>query len=754
MNADDDKSGMPAPGETPLPDDMDMEAYLRNAPTLTRFLEDDGELPLPSGNHLNSDPDTSPMAGQDLGPPLTDPSVDMFLKEMSGQDGIEEGELGAEDLWEEAIEYALREDDAVDVTILDEDLEETADPQIEYAVGNDEQDVEAEEETGSDAVSDEEETEILSEILQNLTNSPDPSTSTTDDEIEDLETAETDDFVEESRAEEEGAKDEVLEEEEPLILDDLVLEDDGDEDAPDTAITDTAITDAEITDPDTLEPEIAAPPKPTMRLVAKPIKAMAKRAPSNAASRARLVGETDAAIEPAAEAEISATERLRMAVRDQQAGNLVSARGHYEELLKTHPNLSAAWLNLGVLLRQTGYLESAIIYLRRGVMLSPDDGHAWSNLGNALRSANRLDEASRAHRRAVELSPSSPQTHYNLALVARDLGDLDSAAKAFQTADDLNYQSPDLGWDTALNTLLSGDLEAGFPAYEARFKLAGNPEQHSGLPRWQGEDDPECRVLVHAEQGFGDTIQFARYLPQLAEKVGQVTFEVQEPLIRLLNESPHFDGITFIARDTPLPEVDFQIPLLSLPQYFPVDEISLRETNTYITSERALPDAPTTEEFALGVAWAGKPKHKNDRNRSIHLKNFDKILDFPGTRIHSFQLGDAAAQISELSLDVVLTDLTPHLSDFSDTAAWLNQMDLVITVDTSLAHLAGAMGRPVWLLLPFAPDWRWQLWRSDTPWYPEMTLFRQTSPGDWSDVFQRVRLALIKKLQERQQSDQ
>lgn len=454
---------------------------------------------------------------------------------------------------------------------------------------------------------------------------------------------------------------------------------------------------------------------------------------------------------PRSEADAAAIQaHLTRAVTAHRAGDLGEARRAYLTVMRLVPELPAPWVNMGVMLRQSGHIDAAIVHLRRGVMLAPDDGQAWSNLGNALRSANRLDDAKRAQDRAVDLKPEAPQIHYNLGLAARDLGDTTLAERCFERARLLGYDNPaELAWDRALNTLLRGDLEAGFRGYEARWEMHPHLVRHADLPRWDGVPDRKKTLLVHAEQGLGDTIQFCRYLTRLRGMVGQIVFEVQGPLERLLRQSPAFDGITIIARDAPLPEAHCQIPLLSLPALFPLDEDMLGKGVPYIDAGAgAQGDPPSRANLNVGMVWSGKPSHRNDRNRSIPLTKFMRVLDLPDIAFHSLQVGPAREQIAACHLDPVIIDHTAEIVDFADTARLVSTLDLLITVDTSVAHLAGAMGRPVWLLLPFAPDWRWQLWRNDSPWYPAMTIFRQTSPGDWDDVFARVRAALIRTLRQ------
>lgn len=429
-----------------------------------------------------------------------------------------------------------------------------------------------------------------------------------------------------------------------------------------------------------------------------------------------------------------------------RANRLEEAEHVYRDILAQSPGFAPAWINLGVLMRRRGQLEPAVLYLRRGLALRPDDGPSWSNLGNALRALGRLKDAEFAHRRALELSAERPETHYNLGLCLRDRGMLDMAGQAFRRATLLGYEGPDLAWDECLNHLLAGDLREGFGRYDSRWSLPQSPPQHVGIPSWDGAE-MSGRLLVYAEQGLGDSLQFCRYLPMVKERVGEVTFECQPQLFRLLKSSPAFDGVEFIARGLdPLPEVEAAAALLSLPHLCGThDEADIPATPPYLVPPKTnIPVIRKTDtgRRRIGLVWAGKPSHNNDRNRSARLDLFAPLFDIPGCHFLSLQMGDAAAQVENFELAPVLQDLTPHIRDFADTAALIQDLDLVITVDTSTAHLAGALDKPVWVMLPFAPDWRWQLHRSDSPWYPSMTLFRQSSPGDWTEVMDRLRAHL------------
>jgi hypothetical protein len=352
----------------------------------------------------------------------------------------------------------------------------------------------------------------------------------------------------------------------------------------------------------------------------------------------------------------------------------------------------------------------------------------------------------------LELSSNSAQLHYNMALAQRDLGELDEAMDAFRRAEILGYRKPELTWDRSLTQLLMGDYENGFKNYEARWSLPGAKRRDAGLPDWDGVPlEKGQRLLVWAEQGFGDTLHFARYVPMLrAQGLARVIFEVQGPLARLLQRAPAFRGINVVARGVPRPDAAAQVPLLSLPRLLRTRAQTIPADGPYITPPSDIP-APYLRSGVLnvGLCWAGKPSHRNDRNRSVGAAGFVSLIDLPGASFHSLQKGPGARQIAEEGLSALVNDMGSTLSDFAETAAAIAPLDLIITVDTAIAHLAGAMGKTVWVLLPYAPDWRWMMAREDSPWYPTMTIFRQDTPGDWDPVLADVRAALAGEITEK-----
>ncbi|NKB55174.1 MAG: tetratricopeptide repeat protein [Alphaproteobacteria bacterium] len=444
---------------------------------------------------------------------------------------------------------------------------------------------------------------------------------------------------------------------------------------------------------------------------------------------------------------------FRMAVQHQQAGSNTEAVRIYQQILAADPAYAPAWINLGVALRTLGRIEAGVACLQRGVTLKPGDAAALSNLGNALRAAGRLDEARDSHLAAIELDPSGGSFTYNLGLVLRDLGDLDDAIAQFDAAEGKGYQPAELKWDRALALLLRGDLPRGFAEYEWRWQIPdAKPRDFSGLA-WNGERLDGKTLQVYAEQGFGDTIQFVRYLPLLADRAERIVFECQEPLARLFRDSPVCRDVTVVARDVDaLPEYDAHVALLSVAHFLKTDMESVPAEIPYLT-----PPADTSrvmkrgDGLRVGIVWAGKPSHRNDRNRSLPLSALAPLFETAGADFYSLQLGDPADTIAPLGFSALVADLRPGIRDFADSAGLISSLDLMISADTAPAHLAGALGVPVWTLLPFAPDWRWLTNREDTPWYPSMRLFRQTRPRHWDDVVEQLCKALAQRVAQEKQ---
>ncbi|MCH8036190.1 MAG: hypothetical protein IIC53_03595, partial [Proteobacteria bacterium] len=315
------------------------------------------------------------------------------------------------------------------------------------------------------------------------------------------------------------------------------------------------------------------------------------------------------------------------------------------------------------------------------------------------------------------------------------------AVASFHKALDIEPDYADAHHNFSLTLLLQGDFPNGFEQYEWRRRTKMCPRRVFAQPEWDGGPFPGRTLLLHAEQGLGDTLHFIRYAPLVRDLGGRVVIECQKPLADLLGSVAGIDAI--VPEGNPLPPFDLHTPLLSLPHLLGTTEATVPTAVPYLSPEPGAVEVwrhrvGRGEELKVGLVWAGSPGHKNDRNRSISLERLRPLLDVPGIRFFALQVGERASDIEAVGLQGLIDDISPDLNDFADTAAALSVLDLLISVDTAPAHLAGALGRPVWLLLPFVPDWRWMMDREDSPWYPTMRLFRQPMRSDWLSVIHRI----------------
>jgi tetratricopeptide (TPR) repeat protein len=429
-----------------------------------------------------------------------------------------------------------------------------------------------------------------------------------------------------------------------------------------------------------------------------------------------------------------------------EMGDTAAAAASYRFALRLNPKCASAYTNLGALCQELGDLDTAAALQRQALRLSPDMLDAHVNMGVVYSKQGNMAEAIACFQRALAQDPNYAAAHCNLGFALAKLGDLRGAEGSYRRA--LACQ-PDLAIAQvclATTHMVQGNLAAGWPEYEARWKTSEFRafRRSFAQPLWRGEALHGARILLHAEQGLGDTIQFVRYAPAVAALGGEVILEVQPQLRRFLD---HVPGVTrTITRGEPFPEFAWQCPLLSLPLAFQTELSSIPAKVPYLqadqTGARAWAGRLAGEGLRIGIAWAGNPKHSRDRQRSLALAQLEPLTHIKGTTFYSLQKGAAAAQLRELPATMKVHDLEAQVEDFADTAAIVANLDLVISVDTALAHLAGAMGKPVWILLHCMPDWRWLLNREDSLWYPTARLFRQTTPDNWQGVIDRLRMEL------------
>jgi tetratricopeptide (TPR) repeat protein len=420
-------------------------------------------------------------------------------------------------------------------------------------------------------------------------------------------------------------------------------------------------------------------------------------------------------------------------------GELDAARAFYERALAQRPDRVESHNGLGVVLRDQGLLEEAVACYERALALVPDHPETHTNLGLALADLGRQEEALEHYNKALAVQPDRAETHYNLGIALMGQGRHDDALASYGRALALKPDYAQAHLNRGIALLRTGQFDEGWDEYEWRFPVAGYRRDFD-RPLWSGEPLAGRTILVHAEQGFGDTLQFVRYVPAVAERGGRVVLEVQEPILRLART---IEGVSqVVAAGDPLPEFDCHCPLLSLPRVFKTNLTNIPDALPYLRVPaeasaawiRRIGSRPGPK---VGVVWAGTAVG------AIDLRLLRPLWEVKGVSWFSLQVGDRSGDISLLD-GVEIADLSPWLTDFAETAAAVRELDLVISVDTSVAHLAGSLGSPIWLLLPYASEWRWLLEREDSPWYPTARLFRQKKTGDWPGLAREVAAALAK----------
>ena len=417
-----------------------------------------------------------------------------------------------------------------------------------------------------------------------------------------------------------------------------------------------------------------------------------------------------------------------------------AARRCYDRAIELAPDLPEAHCHLSNALYDLGLLTGALAAAETAMTLRPDYADAHSNRGNALLALERYDEAEAAYRNAIRICPDMAAFHSNLGSVLTAQRRLPEALAAQRQALALDPDFVDARYNHAFSLLLDGQFDPGWSLYEARWELPWNPPRPFSQPRWNGEPLTGRTILLHAEQGLGDMLQMARYIPMVAARGGHIILEVHQPLVRLFAGIP--GAGTVLPLGGQLPPFDLHCPMFSLPLVFHTQPGTIPATPYLATGQsgRDRPAPPRADVgFRVGLVWAGNDglgRHVNHA-RSIDLAQLAPLATVPNIKLYSLQK-DPTPESAAIAGGLGITDLMAGVVDFADTAAIVAELDLVISVDTSVAHLAAGMGKSVWLLSRYRGCWRWMIGRDDSPWYPSLRVYRQSRPEDWAPVIGRV----------------
>jgi Flp pilus assembly protein TadD len=438
------------------------------------------------------------------------------------------------------------------------------------------------------------------------------------------------------------------------------------------------------------------------------------------------------------------------------ANRLDDAAGCFRTVLHLRPDSAEALHNLGVVGLKQERWQDAAAHFRHAVACKPGYADAHGSLGQALVRLDRLDEGLAHLEQALVLKPDSPDAHCTMGYALAVWGRHAEALACLETALRLKPDHADAHFERALVWLLQGNWQRGLPEYEWRWKTGRFPEVPRSQPIWDGSDLAGRTILLHAEQGLGDTLQFIRYAPLVRQRGATVVAACQEPLLPLLSRCAAIDHL--VGANAEPPPCDVRAPLLSLPLLLGTTPDSAPAQVPYLHADPTLVERWRQEvrpgpPFKIGIVWQGNPSHRKDNLRSVPLRHFAPLARLEGVRLYSLQKGHGSQQLAEFAERWAITDLgdrlTEHAGAFTDTAAVLMTLDLLIAADTAIVHLAGGLGRPVFLALSSVPDWRWLLDRPDTPWYPTMRLFRQSRRGDWDSVFRSIAEAVLGLLRAR-----
>jgi len=422
----------------------------------------------------------------------------------------------------------------------------------------------------------------------------------------------------------------------------------------------------------------------------------------------------------------------------------------YQKAIAAQPDFAQALNNCGVILLEQGLFELAASNFESATQIAPNFAQAWYNFGNCLRKLNQFEPALRAYDNAIEIDPDNAQAFNNRGLALQELGLFDQAIASYQQATAIDPQYADAYWNESIDHLLQGNYAQGWPLYEWRWRRETFSSRKRDFPQplWLGQCGLAGKtILLHAEQGLGDSIQFSRYAALVKAQGARVVLEVPQPLLALFK---NFQGVDqLIAKGSVLPDFDYQCPLMSLPLAFQTRLESIPSPAAYLQSDSIKKHSWQQQlgkpgQLRIGLVWSGNPADKNDSQRSMPLAFLLPYL--PQGPEYACLQKDVRPSDRQALMGSDILFFGESINDFSDTAALCDAMDLVIAVDSSVAHVAGALGKPCWILLPASPDWRWLLAREDSPWYESVRLYRQPHRGNWETVLVRLASDISKKI--------
>jgi len=432
------------------------------------------------------------------------------------------------------------------------------------------------------------------------------------------------------------------------------------------------------------------------------------------------------------------------------------AKEYIKRAIELLPTNAGCFNNMGNIYQQEKKYHESVKWYKKALEIKPDDQKSYNNLGVAFLKLGRFETAENCLLEATRIDPGYVEAYGNLVEVYRGGGDFEKALEYCEKTLNLSPKYARTRWNRSLIWLLQGDFEKGWPEYEWRWEKETTFKRKIDTgQRWDGRENISGKtIFVYEEQGMGDTIQFVRYLPLIKALGGIIILEVMTPLVRIVESLGAFDRLYVGVRNKDTRQADrfdFHVPLLSLPGIFKTTLETIPVQLPYLKADRDLVTIWKKRlggqgKFRIGLVWAGHPDHTNDHNRSISLSAFSGLKEIKNVMLFSLQKEKYKKWTDINPAKVIEQDPGDEISDFADTAAVIENLDLVISVDTAVVHLAGALGKEVWTLLPFSPDWRWMIDREDSSWYPTMQLFRQPEPGDWESVLKKVKKSLAERV--------